>query len=150
MTRTHPYPGDVTDEQRPLIEAHLPAASPGGRPRSTGLRDVIDALFSILRTGRQWRHLSNDFPPKSIVWRYFDRRRRDGTPDEIHDAPRRKVRTAEKPYHPRTSASVDRQSVDTPSGGEARGRDNAKDVDGRERRIVVDAMGGRRHRVPLS
>ena len=52
-----------------------------------------------------------------------------------------KVRTTEKPYHPRTSASVDSQSVDTTSGGEQRGRDNAKNVDGRKRHIVVDSMG---------
>jgi putative transposase len=58
-----------------------------------------------------------------------------------HDLLRRKVRTAEKPYHPRTSASVDSQSVDTTSGGEERGRDNAKNVDGRKRHIVVDSMG---------
>jgi len=61
--------------------------------------------------------------------------------DEIHDLLRRKVRTTEKPYHPRTSASVDSQSVDTTSGGEQRGRDNAKNVDGRKRHIVVDSMG---------
>ena len=54
---------------------------------------------------------------------------------------RRKVRTAEKPYHPRTTASVDSQSVDTTSGGEQRGRDNHKNVDGRKRHIVVDSMG---------
>ena len=47
----------------------------------------------------------------------------------------------EKPYHPRTSASVDSQSIDTTSGGEQRGRDNAKNVDGRKRHIVVDSMG---------
>jgi putative transposase len=61
--------------------------------------------------------------------------------DKIHDALRRKVRAAEKPYAPRTSASVDSQSVDTTSGGEQRGRDNAKNVDGRKRHIVVDSMG---------
>ena len=61
--------------------------------------------------------------------------------EKIHDLLRRKVRTAEKPYHPRTSASVDSQSVDTTSGGEQRGRDNAKNVDGRKRHIVVDSMG---------
>ena len=53
----------------------------------------------------------------------------------------RKVRTPEKPYHPRTTGSVDSQSVDTTSGGEQRGRDNAKNVDGRKRHIVVDSMG---------
>ena len=54
---------------------------------------------------------------------------------------RTKVRTQEKPYEPRTTASVDSQSVDTTSGGEQRGRDNAKNVDGRKRHIVVDSMG---------
>ena len=82
-----------------------------------------------------------DFPPKSTVWRYFDEWRHNGTLDTIHDLLRRKVRTAEKPYHPRTTASVDSQSVDTTSGGEQRGRDNAKNVDGRKRHIVVDSMG---------
>jgi len=65
----------------------------------------------------------------------------NGYLDTIHDALRRKVRTAEKPYHPRTTASVDSQSVDTTSGGEQRGRDNAKNVDGRKRHVVVDSMG---------
>jgi transposase len=139
--RTQHYPSDVTDEQWPLIEPHLPAARPGGRPRKTDLRDVVDAIFYILRTGCQWRYLPIDFPPKSTVWRYFDRWRSDGILDTIHDRLRRKVRTAEKPHHPRTTASVDSQSVDTTSGGEQRGRDNAKNVDGRKRHVVVDSMG---------
>ena len=139
--RTHHYPSDVTDAQWALIERHLPPVRSGGRPRKTDLRDVADAIFYILRTGCQWRYLPKDFPPKSTVWRYFDQWRQDGTLDEIHDLLRRKVRTTEKPYHPRTSASVDSQSVDTTSGGEQRGRDNAKNVDGRKRHIVVDSMG---------
>ena len=139
--RTHHYPSDVTDAQWALIEPHLPPEPGGGRPRKTDMRDVLDAILYILRTGCQWRYLPGDFPPKSTVWRYFDRWRRDGTLDRIHDLLRRKVRTAEKPYHPRTSASVDSQSVDTTSGGEQRGRDNAKNVDGRKRHIVVDSMG---------
>src|SRR5512135_2391532 len=138
--RNHLYPSDVTDAQWALIEPHLPV-HPGGRARKTDLRDVVDAIFYLLRTGCQWRYLPKDFPPKSTVGRYFDEWRHDGTLDKIHDLLRRKVRTAEKPYHPRTSASVDSQSVDTTSGGEARGRDNAKNVDGRKRHSVVDSMG---------
>ena len=138
--RTHHYPSDVTDEQWALIAPHIPVY-PGGRPRKTNVRDALDAVFYILRTGCQWRYLPVDFPPKSTVWRYFDEWRRDGTLDAIHDMLRRKVRTDEKPYHPRTSASVDSQSVDTTSGGEERGRDNAQNVDGRKRPIVVDSMG---------
>ena len=86
-------------------------------------------------------YLPGDLPPKSTVWRYFDQWRRDGTLDTVHDLLRRNVRAAEKPYHPRTSASVDSQSVDTTCGGEQRGRDNAKNVDGRKRHIVFDSMG---------
>lgn len=138
--RTHHYPSDVTDAQWDLIGPHIPI-HPGGRPRKTDPRDVVDAIFYILRTGCQWRYLPLDFPPKSTVWRYFDEWRNDGTLDAIHDRLRKKVRTAEKPYHARTSASVDSQSVDTTSGGEQRGRDNAKNVDGRKRHIVVDSMG---------
>ena len=138
--RTESYPSDVTDAQWALLEPHLPVY-PGGRPRKTNLRDVVDAIFYILRTGCQWRYLPKDFPPKSTVWRYFDEWRHNGTWDTIHDLLRKKVRTAEKPHAPRTTASVDSQSVDTTSGGEQRGRDNAKNVDGRKRHIVVDSMG---------
>src|SRR3954462_7783221 len=139
--RMHHYPSDLTDDQWALIEPHLPAEADFGRPRKTAMRDVFGAILYILRTGCQWRYLPSDYPPKSTVWRYFDRWRRDGTLERMHDALRRKVRTAEKPYHPRTSASVDSQSVDTTSGGEQRGRDNAKNVDGRKRHIVVDSLG---------
>jgi putative transposase len=139
--RMHHYPSDLTDAQWALIEPHLPPGADFGRPRETDMRAVVDAILYILRTGCQWRYLPIDFPPRSTTWRYFDRWRSDGTLDRIHDALRRKVRAAEKPYHPRTTASVDSQSVDTTSGGEARGRDNAKNVDGRKRHIVVDSMG---------
>src|SRR5437667_2331008 len=138
--RTQSYPSDVTDEQWASIEPHIPVY-PGGRPRKTDLRDVVDAIFYLVRTGCQWRYLPKDFPPKSTVWRYFDEWRHNGTLDTIHDLLRKKVRTAEKPYAPRTTASVDSQSVDTTSGGEQRGRDNAKNVDGRKRHLVVDSMG---------
>ena len=138
--RTQLYPSDLTDEQWALIEPHLPIYA-NGRPRTTSLRDVVDAILYLLRTGCQWRYLPKDFPPKSTVWRYFDQWRHNGTLEAIHDALRRKVRAQEKPYAPRTTASVDSQSVDATSGGEQRGRDNAKNANGRKRHIVVDSMG---------
>jgi putative transposase len=109
--RTQSYPSDITDRQWALIEPHIPVY-PGGRPRKTNLRDVIDAILYILRTGCQWRYLPKDFPPKSTTWRYFDEWRHNGTLDAIHDRLRTKVRAREKPYAPRTTASVDSQSVD--------------------------------------
>jgi len=138
--RDHTYPSDVTDEQWALIEPLIPVY-PGGRPRKTDVRDVLDAILYLLRTGCQWRYLPKDFPPRSTAWRYFDEWRHNGTLDIIHDRLRTKCRTQEKPYQPRTTASVDSQSVDTTCGGEQRGRDNAKNVDGRKRHIVVDSMG---------
>src|SRR5439155_122627 len=96
--KTHDYPSDLTDAQWTLIEPHIPAVQPGGRPRKTDMRDVVDAILYILRTGCQWRYLPGDLPPKSTVWRYFDRWRRDGILDAIHDPLRKKVRTEEKPY----------------------------------------------------
>src|SRR5437870_8580703 len=138
--RTQRYPSDLTDEQWKLVEPLIPVY-PGGRPRSTAMRDVLNALLYVLRTGGEWRHLPKDLPPKSTVWGYFDEWRHNGTLDTIHDTLRDKVRKHEKPGRPRRTASIDSQSVDSSSGGEARGRDNAKNVDGRKRHIVVDSLG---------
>ena len=120
--------------------AASPARTRRWSARKTDFRDVVDAVLYLLRTGCQWRYLPGDFPPKSTVWRYST----PGARRNSGPAPRcaaRKVRAAEKPYHPRTTASVDSQSVDTTCGGEARGRDNAKNVNGRKRHIVVDSLG---------
>jgi transposase len=130
----------VTDEQWALIRPLIPVY-PGGRPRTTDPRDVVDAIFYLLRTGCQWRYLPQDFPPKSTVWRYFDEWRHNGTLEAIHDALREQVRRQEKPRRPPRTASVDSQSVDTSEGGEATGRDNAKNVSGRKRHIAVDSLG---------
>jgi putative transposase len=104
------------------------------------MRDVLDAIFYLLRTGCQWRYLPKDFPPKSTVWKYFDQWRHNGTLENIHDALREQVRQRERPW-PRHTASIDSQSVDASSGGEARGRDNHKNVNGRKRHILVDSLG---------
>src|ERR1700755_616213 len=109
--RTHDYPSDLTEPQGSWMEPHLPPEPGGGRPRKTDMRDVLDAVLYILRTGCQWRYLPGDLPPRSTVWRYLAGGRPGGTLDTIHALLRRKVRAKEKPYHPRTSASVDSQSV---------------------------------------
>src|SRR5215831_6666142 len=127
--RTQRYPSDVTDAQWALVEPLIPVY-PGGRPRETSMRDVLDAILYLVRTGCQWAYLPKDFPPKSTVWGYFDTWRSNGTLEAIHDKLRDRVRKQEKPRQPRRTASIDSQSVDSNSGGEARGRDNAKNVDG--------------------
>ncbi len=138
--RSHNYPSDVNDAQWRLVEPLIPVY-PGGRPRKTAMRDVLDAILYLVKTGCQWRYLPKDFPPKSTVWRYFDEWTRLGVLERIHDALAGKVRKQEAGRRPRHTASIDSQSVDTSSGGEQTGRDNAKNVDGRKRHIVVDSLG---------
>jgi putative transposase len=138
--RVEQYPSDLTDAQWSAVEPFIPVY-PGGRPRKTPMRDVVDAIFYLVRTGCQWRYLPKDFPPKSTVWGYFDEWRHNGTLEDIHDTLRDRVRKQEKPGRPRRTASIDSQSVNTSSGGEARGRDNAKNVNGRKRHIAVDSLG---------
>ena len=65
------YASDATDDEWSHIEPLLPPAKPGGRPRTTKLRDVFDAILYMASTGCQWRMLPNDFPPVSTVRRYF-------------------------------------------------------------------------------
>ncbi|SRR5579884_2849392 len=138
--RTQRYPSDLTDEQWALVKPLIPVY-PGGRPRQTAMRDVLDAIFYVLRTGCQGRFLPKDFPPKSTVWAYCAEWRHNGTLDAIHDQLRERVRKKERPGRPRHTASIDSQSLDSSSGGEARGRDNAKNVDGRKRHLIVDSLG---------
>jgi putative transposase len=92
--RSTSYPSDVTDEQWALVEPLIPVY-PGGRPRTTDVRDVLDAILYLLRTGCQWRYLPKDFPPRSTVWRYFDEWRHNGTLEAIHDTLRDQVRKRE-------------------------------------------------------
>ena len=118
--RTDHYPSDITDAQWALIEPHIPAEPGGGRPRKTDMRDVLDAVLYIVRTGCQWRYLPVDFPPKSTVWRYFDQWRRDGTLDRIHDLLRRKVARRRSPTIP-APPRVSTASRSTPPPGASSG-----------------------------
>src|SRR5260221_10957958 len=97
--RTQSYPSDINDAQWALIEPYLPVSS-GGRPRTTDLRDVVDAILYIRRTDCQWRYLPQDFPPKRNVLRYFEERRDKRTPGANPHAPPRQGPTAAKPYAP--------------------------------------------------
>ena len=111
------YPSDLTDGQWQIIEPLIPSAKRGGRRRTTDMREVINAIFYIERSGCQWRMIPKDFPPRSTIGEYFYQWRNDGTTKKIHDTLRDKVRgQAGKETQP-TAAIVDSQSVKTVEKG---------------------------------
>ena len=63
------YPSDLTDQEWAILEPLIPPAKPGGHPRTTDMREVINAILYLDRTGCQWRALPHEFPPWSTVWK---------------------------------------------------------------------------------
>jgi len=78
MKRKH-YPSDLTDAQWAILEPCIPSPRPGGRPRKTDMREVVNAIFYLTRESCSWRALPHDFPPWKTVYNYFEDWKRDGT-----------------------------------------------------------------------
>jgi len=108
-----PYPSDLTDAQWKLIEDLIPPAKPGGRPREVSMREVLNAIMYVLRTGCSWRQMPHDFPNWSIVYQYFWRFRKEGLWQEIHDSLRDELRVREGRDASPSAAVIDSQSVKT-------------------------------------
>jgi putative transposase len=139
--RTKPYPSDLTDAQWDLLKPLLPPASNLGRPRKTGLRDVLDAIFYRNRNGCTWRALPHDFPTWRTVYNYCAQWTADGTWRALNDALRAQVRR-EAGREPTPSAgSIDSQTVKATEVGGPHGYDGGKQIKGRKRHIVVDTLG---------
>ena len=133
---------DLSDAERSYTESHMPAPRAFGRPRLHALREILDAVFYILRSGCAWRLLPHDFPPWKTVYHYFRIRRLGGGWERLNAALRERLRVRSG-RDPQPSAGIvdSRSAKSTGVGGGERGYAGGKQIEGRKRRVLVDAEG---------
>ena len=136
------YSSDLTDGEYNHVKRLIPKAKPGGRPRELNMREVLNAVFYLVRGGIPWQMLPKDFPKWKSVYHYFRLWRLQGRWKAIHDRLRGRLRQKLGRKPSPSAAIIDSQSVKTTEvGGEERGFDKVKNVNGRKRHLLVDTLG---------
>lgn len=135
------YESDLTDAEWRLIAPHLPPPSERGRPRSWPWREIVNAIFYVLRSGCPWWLLPRDFPPWRTVYRWFSAWRDSGLFETINHALVMADRERAGREASPTGAILDSQSIKTTESGGPRGYDAGKKVKGRKRHALVDTDG---------
>jgi len=135
------YHTDLSDFEWAVLEPHLPQPQATGRPRLHSVREILNAIFYLLRSGCAWRLLPRDLPPWKTVYHYLRLWRLSGLWERLNSALRQRLRV-QMGREPQPSAGiVDSQSVKTTGVGGPRGFDGGKKINGRKRHLLVDTQG---------
>ena len=141
MTSLKLYDCDLSDQEWAILEPLIPSAKAGGRPRSVDMRQILNGIFYLLRSGCAWRLVPHDYPAWSTIYDYFRKWRNAGVWEQIVTTLRERLRVQAGRQATPSGAIIDSQSIKTTERGGPHGYDGGKKLSGRKRHLLVDTMG---------